>query len=594
MTLHNSLSEDFRTVFGSTPPQEMSREVKSSRRSAILTAVGCAAALFFGAANIATQSRIIKPQNSGNTNNAGKRQRVTTLRASDSADGSRVALSSDQSLNDYEAYRRGDRFYVKIPPADVPRAEIMRGRAFGDVKVQRSADSTVVSFRLQPGATARVEQRGNKLDVVFKMPGGSSAANTPGREVARNNAGPIPPPNSNRRVAGNTNSSTQPNSLRGATNRNSNDRTNSASTKPSPLPTPKTSSSPVGSPASAKSSPSPQSSPLSKSSPAVAQSKSSPGTTTSQTTGAAQGTTWNRFKERARYWLLLAQLNPLPVAIGVGVLLLLIGLLLVQRRRAKATKRVRRRKGPEKIKPVVETPKPVAEPVTSAVSAPAEAAAVVGTAAVASPLAAATIDEEPSPATRANGDRHERITRVSEEVQKIMAGGEYNESIIASEDPDTRKLVGAELLSALVGRNLQRRERARAAFMKHGYFDDATRDLRTADSANERAAAARRLSFVHDREATPHLIGGLDDSSPDVRRASVEALMDLRDPAAIAPLNSLMQTETDRKVPRTLLKHAIEACATGGADAEPVAATTSSVVEPATEGTESEREVIEI
>src|SRR6266704_524618 len=103
---------------------------------------------------------------------------------------------------------------------------------------------------------------------------------------------------------------------------------------------------------------------------------------------------------------------------------------------------------------------------------------------------------------------------------------------------------------------------ARAPFMKHGYFDDATRDLRVADSDNERAAAARRLSFVHDREATPHLIGALGDPSPDVRRASVEALMDLRDPAAIGPLNSLMQSETDRKVPRPLIKHAIDACAT--------------------------------
>ena len=140
------------------------------------------------------------------------------------------------------------------------------------------------------------------------------------------------------------------------------------------------------------------------------------------------------------------------------------------------------------------------------------------------------------------------------------------------------------------------RERARDAFMKHGYFDDATRDLRVAESANERAAAARRLSFVRNQEATPHLTAALDDSSPDVRRAAVEALMDLRDPSAIAPLNSLMQTETDRKVPRSLIKHAIEACATTAPDdaaptpdvnSFPAAASASS---PA----ETEREVIEI
>ena len=132
--------------------------------------------------------------------------------------------------------------------------------------------------------------------------------------------------------------------------------------------------------------------------------------------------------------------------------------------------------------------------------------------------------------------------------------------------------------------------------MKHGYFDDATRDLRVAESATDRAAAARRLSFVRDREATPHLIAALDDSSADVRRAAVEALMDVRDPSAIAPLNSLMQTETDRKVPRSLIKHAIEACATTAPDdaaptpdvnSFPAAASASSAAE-------TEREVIEI
>ena len=575
------------------PPQDMSREVQSSRRPAIFAAVSCAVVVLFAAANIATQSRIIKPQTSGNTNNA-KRQRVATMRASDSSDGSRVALSSDQSLNDYEAYRRGDRFYVKIPPADVPRAEIVRGRAFGDVKVQRGTDGTVVSFRLQPGATARVEQRGNKLDVVFKMPGGTPATTNNNREVARNNAGPAPPANSNRRVTGNTNTSTQPGSLRGLANRNSSDRTNTAITKPSPLPTPKPTPSPASTPAAAKPTPSPQTSPAANASPSAAQVKSPPASTSSQSQPAAQGTTLSNLKERGRYWLLLAQLNPVPVAIGVGVLLLLLGLLVLQRRRARATKRARPRKEPKTVTPVVETAKATAEPVKPSAPHVAEAAAVVGTAAVASSLVAPKTREEAPTPPATGGERHERVTRVSEEVKKILAGGDYDESVIASGDADTRKLVGAELLSALVGRNLQRRERARAAFMKHGYFDDATRDLRTAESANERAAAARRLSFVHEREATPHLIGGLEDPSPDVRRASVEALMDLRDPAAIAPLNSLMQTETDRKVPRTLLKHAIEACATGGANAEPFVEATTSTPKSISQPAETEREVIEI
>jgi HEAT repeat protein len=83
-----------------------------------------------------------------------------------------------------------------------------------------------------------------------------------------------------------------------------------------------------------------------------------------------------------------------------------------------------------------------------------------------------------------------------------------------------------------------------------------------------------------------------------VRRAAVEALMDLRDPAAIGSLNSLMQTENDRKVPRTLLKHAIDACATASADeVPPIAApgqTPEALPDPSSHAVQTEREVIEL
>jgi hypothetical protein len=234
-----------------------------------------------------------------------------------------------------------------------------------------------------------------------------------------------------------------------------------------------------------------------------------------------------------------------------------------------------------------------------------EVAPVVGTAAVVPGVVAAAtkpasaIEEAALDANRLStaDPRRERIAQVSEEAKKLVNGGTYDESVIGSDDRETRQLVGAELLTAIVGRNPARREHARAAFMKHGYFDDATRDLRIGDSANERAAAARRLSFVHDREATPHLIGALDDPSPDVRRAAVEALMDLRDPAAIGPLNSLMQTENDRKVPRAVIKHAIEACATAAPDEVPLVApgrTPKAIPDPSSQPIQTEREVIEL
>ena len=320
-------------------------------------------------------------------------------------------------------------------------------------------------------------------------------------------------------------------------------------------------------------------------------------------TNQAHQDRWGRMKEQINYWILLAQLNPIPVVTGAIVLLLLIALLLFQRRRARATRRV----GSRVTRSTKSTTKPDTasslQPAAESKSAAEITPAVVEMAAVAlapkseaevqkvesALVADSKLDEDP---------RRQRIAQVNEEAQKLINGSAYDESVIGSPNPETRQLVGAELLAAIVGRNATRREHARAAFMKHGYFDDATRDLRIAESANERSAAARRLSFVHNSEATPHLVGALDDPSPDVRRAAVEALMDLRDPAAIGPLNSLMQTENDRKVPRTLIKHAIEACATAPAAEVPLAAapshTPGAIPDPASHPIETEREVIEL
>src|SRR4051812_29249529 len=75
--------------------------------------------LLLGAVTVAAQGRIIPPPGQANSNSSGKRSHVTTLHSSDSPEGSRVAVSSDQPLSDYEAYRRGDRFYIKIPAAEV-------------------------------------------------------------------------------------------------------------------------------------------------------------------------------------------------------------------------------------------------------------------------------------------------------------------------------------------------------------------------------------------------------------------------------------------------------------------------------------------
>ncbi|HUS09756.1 MAG TPA: hypothetical protein VMZ30_04745 [Pyrinomonadaceae bacterium] len=111
-------------------------------------------------------------------------RRITGLQLGAAAEGSRVTVVSDSALNDYEAFRRSDRFYVKIPLADFMSAPPrFRADGFENVKVQKAGDSTIVSFKLQPGATARINQYGNRLDVVFSAPNKSFQDNPPGSRL---------------------------------------------------------------------------------------------------------------------------------------------------------------------------------------------------------------------------------------------------------------------------------------------------------------------------------------------------------------------------------------------------------------------------
>jgi hypothetical protein len=88
----------------------------------------------------------------------------------------------------------------------------------------------------------------------------------------------------------------------------------------------------------------------------------------------------------------------------------------------------------------------------------------------------------------------------------------------------------------------EERERARQLFLDHGYFDEAVLNLRAANSATERAAAARVLGLVGSQRGTPHLIAAMFDDDLEVRRAAEEALSRIGDAsvsqAAVAgPLN---------------------------------------------------------
>jgi hypothetical protein len=135
---------------------------------------------------------------------------------------------ADSTLDDYEAFRRGDHFYIKIPSTEFTAMQPrFRGDGFDDVQVQKMGDSVVISFKLQPGASARVDGGSNRLEVIFFAPSRMAAsinnANVSAvrRRVTRNSgasessatrqpltrradvAGPVPPDSPSGYIAGN-------------------------------------------------------------------------------------------------------------------------------------------------------------------------------------------------------------------------------------------------------------------------------------------------------------------------------------------------------------------------------------------------------
>ncbi|HYY41164.1 MAG TPA: HEAT repeat domain-containing protein, partial [Pyrinomonadaceae bacterium] len=171
-----------------------------------------------------------------------------------------------------------------------------------------------------------------------------------------------------------------------------------------------------------------------------------------------------------------------------------------------------------------------------------------------------------------------------EETRKLLAGEEYDASVVGATDAPTRQVVAAELMTALATESEHTHgERARAAFLQHGYFDDVTRDLRAAEEPQQRASAARTLGLVGDKLATPHLVAALEDPAPEVRRSAVEALTELQDPAATDALEALRWRENSRQLPRKLIQKAIEACAVAPVETTPAPTEEVAPAEPFTD-----------
>jgi hypothetical protein len=98
-------------------------------------------------------------------------RRIAPLRYSDTPEGARVTVTSDAPLSDYSAYRRGENYYVRIPQAEfdvTQRAAV--GRGLASALVEQTEGDVLLTFRLEAGATARVEQNFNRLEIIFTRP----------------------------------------------------------------------------------------------------------------------------------------------------------------------------------------------------------------------------------------------------------------------------------------------------------------------------------------------------------------------------------------------------------------------------------------
>jgi len=205
-----------------------------------------------------------------------------------------------------------------------------------------------------------------------------------------------------------------------------------------------------------------------------------------------------------------------------------------------------------------------------------------------------------SPETKARLSVNQQVKAGLNAVRDFLAGRSREVKLDDTDDKATREVVGAELLAAMSGRNVdqtpretssntstgdtqeiprfdgtfpettaeenhrqqipafavgisltareqsenseQQQERARKLFLDHGYFDEATQDLRAAQSPAERASAARALGLFGSQRGTPHLIAAMFDEDPEVRSAAEEALAQISDPtvstvSAAAELN---------------------------------------------------------
>jgi hypothetical protein len=117
-------------------------------------------------------------------------RRIASLRGGETANGSRIVVTSDSALDDYTAYREGSRFFVLIPHSDAASISNSVG-AFADARIEQRGADVLLSFAIPEGAAAHVRQSFNRLEVVFVSRGDAS-----GQDKQSSGGGQQSPPSS--------------------------------------------------------------------------------------------------------------------------------------------------------------------------------------------------------------------------------------------------------------------------------------------------------------------------------------------------------------------------------------------------------------
>jgi hypothetical protein len=120
-----------------------------------------------------------------------------TLSVAESAEGSRVRITSDAALGGYETFAEGGRFFVLIPEADasVLASGGLAARSFTRVEAGQRGDDALIAFTLAPGTVApRVRASFNRLELLFAAQAGQQAAAGGSGNDPVAAATPTPPP----------------------------------------------------------------------------------------------------------------------------------------------------------------------------------------------------------------------------------------------------------------------------------------------------------------------------------------------------------------------------------------------------------------